>query len=484
MEKNLTRQIKLSSNLLAPAKFAVTVKETADGSAKIFEVTGLDAKHQSATGIYELKQRTHEAYLNLFGQLAETFALRMPLNRKKSRLNFHADVFLQVLLAENVERGIWYGYGNPAVIRVQGQHDTKPVYYLTVTSNNAPDAFPLLYSEDLVNWLFKSYIFPWGKQPAWAASGEAHSDYWSPEIHMVAGEFRVYFVARDVHTHELCIGMARAELPEGPYVPDPEPILKDNVIDPHVFVYDEQTVYLFWKEDNNATWPGLLVRLLYKHPEFIDVLFTTVEDQNSASFTTTLWPWIQTLDAMEHFMALQNIIECVNTNFYAFYQRLLNLSREQAETAREEIYTILKYMNTPIYAQQLSADGSSLTRERIKVIENDQSWEAHVVEGIWVTRHGEEYYLFYSGNDFSTDQYGIGVAIAKAPLGPYVKVKEPLLSSTANWWAPGNPTIVSGPDGTMQMILHAYYPEQAGYKRFRALLSVPVRFLKTSVSLG
>ena len=183
-------------------------------------------------------------------------------------------------------------------------------------------------------------------------------------------------------------------------------------------------------------------------------------------------------------MALQNLIESVNAGFNAFCKRLSDLSREQEETAREEIKTILKYMNTPIYAQQLSADGSCLTREKIKVIENDQSWEAHVVEGIWVTRQGDEYYLFYSGNDYSTDQYGIGVAIAKAPLGPYVKVKEPLLSSTASWWAPGNPAVVTSPDGHPQMFLHAYYPEQAGYKRFRALLSVPVNFLKTSVTLG
>lgn len=484
MEKKLTRKIRLFTNLLAPTEFEVIVKETSDGSEKVFEVTGFTAGLPVANGVYTLKQRTQDGYLNLFTQLAETFALRVPLNRKKHNTNFRSDVSLNVLLSENVAPGVWYGYGNPSVIRVEGTAGTKPMYYLAVTSNNAPDAFPLLCSGDLLNWSFKSYIFPWGKQPPWAASGEAHSDYWAPEIHFVAGEFRVYFVARDSCTHELCIGMARAALPEGPYVPDPEPILKNNVTDPHVLVYDEQTVYLFWKEDNNATWPGLLVRLLYKYPEFIEILFSTPEDQNTASFIITLWPWIQTLEGIEHTMALQNLIECVNVGFYAFCRRLSDLGRAQEETAREEIRIVLKYMNTPIYAQQLSADGSALTREKIKVIENDQSWEAHVVEAIWVTRHGGEYYLFYSGNDFSTDQYGIGVAIAKAPLGPYVKVKEPLLNSTAAWWAPGNPTVVAGPDGRMQMLLHAYYPGHAGYKRFRALLSVPVNFLPTAVTLG
>ncbi len=484
MEKKLTRKIRLFTNLLAPTEFEVIVKETSDGSEKEFEVTGFTAGLPVANGVYTLKQRTQDGYLNLFTQLAETFALRVPLNRIKHHTNFRPDVSLNVLLSENVAPGVWYGYGNPSVIRVEGTAGTKPMYYLAVTSNNAPDAFPLLCSGDLVNWSFKSYIFPWGKQPAWAASGEAHSDYWAPEIHFVAGEFRVYFVARERYTHELCIGMARAARPEGPYIPDPEPLLKNNVTDPHVLVYDDQTVYLFWKEDNNATWPGLLVRLLYKYPEFIEILFSTPEDQNTASFIITLWPWIQTLEGIEHTMALQNLIECVNVGFYAFCRCLSDLGRVQEETPREEIRIVLKYMNTPIYAQQLSADGSALAREKIKVIENDQSWEAHVVEAIWVTRHGGKYYLFYSGNDFSTDQYGVGVAIAKAPLGPYVKVKEPLLNSTAAWWAPGNPTVVAGPDGRMQMLLHAYYPGQAGYKRFRALLSVPVNFLPTAVTLG
>jgi hypothetical protein len=484
MEKKLTRKIRLFTNLLAPAKFEITVEETDDGTEKVFEVTRLHADAQIATGVYELKHHAQKVYLNLFAQLSKAFMLREPLNPKKDRNDLNAGLSMKVLLTENVAPGVWYGYGNPSVICVRGQNYNRPGYYLTVSSHNAPDAFPLLYSEDLINWTFKSYIFPWGKLPPWAASGEAYSDYRAPEIHLVSGEYRVYFVAREVHTHEFCIGMARAALPEGPYVPDPGPILRSNVTDPHVFVYDDQTVYLFWKEDNNTIWPGLLVRLLYKYPEFIGIIFSTPEDQNSASFTITLWPWIQTLDPTEHLMVLQDLIEVVNTDFYAFCQQLSDLAKAQEETAREEIHRILHYMNTPVYAQQLSPDGSSLTREKIKVIENDQLWEGNVVEGISVVRHGDEYYLFYSGNDPSTDQYGIGVAIAKAPLGPYVKIKEPLFTSTPAWWAPGNPTVVTAPDGSMQLILHAYYPEQVGHRRFRALLSVPITFLQTAVRLG
>lgn len=112
----------------------------------------------------------------------------------------------------------------------------------------------------------------------------------------------------------------------------------------------------------------------------------------------------------------------------------------------------------------------------MKIIENDQAWEAHLVEGMWVTKHIKKYYLFYSGNDFSTDQYGVGVAIADSPLGPFKKFPKQILKSTEEWWAPGHPSVAVGPDGKHQLFLHAFFPHKAGYKEFRVLLTVPLRF--------
>ena len=64
------------------------------------------------------------------------------------------------------------------------------------------------------------------------------------------------------------------------------------------------------------------------------------------------------------------------------------------------------------------------------MLANDLDWEGHLIEGPWVTRQQGRYWLFYAGNDFSTPAYGIGVAVADHPLGPYVKQAEPLLQST------------------------------------------------------
>lgn len=302
-------------------------------------------------------------------------------------------------------------------------------------------------------------------------------------MHQFGEEFRVYFVARDKITRELCIGMATSTSPEGPFVADKEPILKENVIDPHVYVQDKDTAYLYWKEDNNDVWPGKLNDLLYQNPHLIPQLFTEPEDQRTAAFILTLWPWAKGLEPMERFLVTQILIEAVIARYIHFYEQLRTLLKEQPTPVQREIKAVLQFMKTPMFAQQLSPDGTGLVGERTKILENDLAWEAHLVEGMWVTKQGNTYYLFYAGNDFSTDQYGLGVAIADSPLGPYRKMPQPLLQSTAEWWAPGHPSVVIGPDETPVLMLHAYYPGKAGYKQFRAVLAADIIFEEKQVRL-
>ncbi|PSR57165.1 glycoside hydrolase family 43 [Adhaeribacter arboris] len=378
-----------------------------------------------------------------------------------------------------------YGFGDPAVIRVPEQSNpAEALYYLLSTSNDAPHAFPIIRSRNLLDWEFVDFVFPEDQKPNWAANDELVSDYWAPEMHHISGKFHVYFVARDKETRELCIGVAKSSLPEGPFVADAKPVIKGNVIDPHVFVQDDGTAFLFWKEDNNDVWPGKLISFLQEYPLFIPALFEEKEDQITASFIASLWPWVRKLEPMERFLFNQVFIEAVIARYLFFYDRLTVLRANQSEPIQEQIQTIQQFMKTPMFAQPLSSDGSSRVGERTKIIENDLAWEAHLVEGMWVTKHQNKFYLFYAGNDFSTDQYGIGVAIADSLLGPYRKMPQPFLQSTTEWWAPGHPSVVLAPDGKPHLFLHAYFPEKAGYKQFRALLSVPIIFEGNRVVLG
>ena len=172
---------------------------------------------------------------------------------------------------------------------------------------------------------------------------------------------------------------------------------------------------------------------------------------------------------MEQFFMLQPLIEAVVDNFADARARL-------AALATEESAILLEAMCTPIYAQPLASDGASLLGEPHVVLANDLDWEGHLVEGPWLTEQEGRFYLFYAGNDFSTHDYGIGVAVSDTLLGPFRKMAQPLLRSDQDWAGPGHPSVAPGPTGAPQLFYHAFVPGRAGYNEFRALLTASLRF--------
>ncbi|MDD4077726.1 MAG: glycoside hydrolase family 43 protein [Bacilli bacterium] len=83
----------------------------------------------------------------------------------------------------------------------------------------------------------------------------------------------------------------------------------------------------------------------------------------------------------------------------------------------------------------------------VLLLKPDQSWEMvsggndwKWVEGPWIHKHEDKYYLFYSANKFSEVAYAIGYAVSASPMGPYVKNNDnPLIYSMAEeLTGPGN----------------------------------------------
>jgi arabinan endo-1,5-alpha-L-arabinosidase len=392
---------------------------------------------------------------------------------------------IEPLLTQPLSPQIRYGYGDPAVLRIGSpQCGCAATYYLLVTSNDAPDAFPILRSPDLRRWEQVGFVFPKGHKPAWTLDGEGRGDYWAPELHRVGNEYIVVFSARSKDGGELAIGVARSATPLGPFVADKQPLLEHGVIDPHLLVEPDGSTYLFWKRDSNDRWPSLLAELLHRHPEATAALLPDLAGQQTASLCRELWPSLQTRLPMERFLALQPLIAAVTFDLPAFQRRLGKLAHTEPLMAfLQTCHDILEAMRTPIHGQRLAPGYRSLVGPREIVLTNDRPWEAHLVEGAWVARHGGVYYLFYAGNDFTTADYGIGVALSYAPLGPYAKLDGPLLTSTPEWSGPGHPSVAIGLDGQPQLFLHAFFPGQTGYKKFRALLTVPIAFEAGGVML-
>lgn len=114
---------------------------------------------------------------------------------------------------------------------------------------------------------------------------------------------------------------------------------------------------------------------------------------------------------------------------------------------------------TPNFLQRLSDDGLRLEGERRVILTNDSPWEGPVVEGAFVLKRGQFYYLFYSGATCCGKDcnYALGVARAKNMEGPWEKCPaNPLLAENDRWRCPGHGSVVQDPDGRYWLLYHAY----------------------------
>jgi hypothetical protein len=456
-----------------------TVEPVAEGIA-----TRLTVSHGGVTKRYRIPTGEHRHYTIFYSELARDFETRTPEVQQNPVLMDEPETDWRPLILQNLSPRTTAGYGDPAVLK------TDEGYFLVATSNDAPDAFPILHSHDLEAWTHRGFVFPEGESPEWTASGRNVGDFWAPEMAKCGDEYWLVYTARQ-RSNALAIGLAKAPHPTGPWsdlgrpliiahavnttelANDPsQPVLSGGVIDSHIFIDKNGERYLFWKRDTNGVWPRPLAGLLRRQPELIERLFAHEADRRTAAFAAAIQPWANGRRPMERFFLMQPLIEAVLDN-WAHVKDVL------AAIAGAEM--ILDAMSTPIHAQRLSEDGDLIGEERI-VLTNDQEWEGHLIEGPWVTLQNGRYWIFYAGNDFGTPAYGIGVAVADHPLGPYVKQPEPLLKSSRSWWAPGHASVAPGLDGQPQLFFHAFFPGTGGYNAFRALLTTPLAFGRDGVS--
>ena len=117
---------------------------------------------------------------------------------------------------------------------------------------------------------------------------------------------------------------------------------------------------------------------------------------------------------------------------------------------------------TPIYGQELAADGLSLVGGAQQLVTNDLGWEGVLVEGPWVVARGGQYYLFYSANFYASPAYALGVARAASPLGPYTKAPGPIVASKGAWAGPGHGSVVDTAAGDTYLVYHAWESGHVG----------------------
>jgi arabinan endo-1,5-alpha-L-arabinosidase len=440
---------------------AFTVDPLADGDATELAVTASDGTERR----YRIGGGDQSDYTAFYDALAADFGTRRP-HVVETIPDAPSGPRWQPLLTDNLCDQILCGYGDPAMLR------TDDGYVLVATSNDAPDAFPILRSNDLERWTLAGFVFPQGHNPDWTLAGSRVGDFWAPEMARVGDEYWLTYTARN-RDHSLSIGLARASDPHGPWTDNGAPLLSGGAIDAHIFVDEDGMPTLLWKEDRNGLWPRPLAGYLRERPALIGDMFESERDRRTAAFAAAVQPWASGRRPIERFFWMQPLISAALAN----WTRVQAVLREASQDA------LLDAMRTPILAQRLARDGTSLVGERVQLIENDQPWEGHLIEGPWVTRQLGRYWMFYAGNDFTNPAYGIGVAVADDLLGPYVKQPQPLLRSTSEWLAPGHASVAPGLDGQPQLFFHAFHPGTGGYNAFRALLTVGLLFSEDGVKL-
>jgi arabinan endo-1,5-alpha-L-arabinosidase len=122
----------------------------------------------------------------------------------------------------------------------------------------------------------------------------------------------------------------------------------------------------------------------------------------------------------------------------------------------------------PIRVHELAPDGLSFApgSEPTELIwpNGREGGFPRLVEASWTIRHGDYYYLFYSGDNCCGPQaeYGVMVARSRSPAGPFETLEEArgvphslMLFKSERWLAPGHNSIVTDKAGQVWMIYHA-----------------------------
>ncbi|TZF82751.1 family 43 glycosylhydrolase [Pedobacter sp. BS3] len=304
-------------------------------------------------------------------------------------------------------------FGDPYIL-----HDKNSgIYYMYGTGGGAVDGFSAYSSTDMVTWEYKGQVYN-GKN-GWGV----HS-FWAPEVYQVKNKYYLFFSAQwkvnpTQEEENFKIGVAVADSPTGPFKDISDKPLFDPgypVIDANVFFDTNGKMYLYYS------------RCCYKHP----------------------------------------------------------VKSEVADWAKKKGWYD-EIEESWVYGVELKADFSGIIGEPVLLLRppvsmNDKQaeWESRSVtshevnrrwtEGSVTFKHDNTYYIMYSANHFGGENYAVGYATSKNPLGPFTKAaNNPVLQKNTNNGGTvsgtGHNSITFSPDGKEMFCVYHGRTTQTGNKR-------------------
>lgn len=151
-------------------------------------------------------------------------------------------------------------------------------------------------------------------------------------------------------------------------------------------------------------------------------------------------------------------------SWWLFYARdLLDGPRPGTTLAVDRLRDMGTVAGSPVTVTRPSADWHRYEPDR-KMYGAVYDW--HTVEGPFVREHDGRLWCFYSGGNWRSPDYGVSVAVADAPDGPW----EDRVSDAATVLrtvpgavlGPGHNCVVTGPDDEDWLVYHAWDPAGTG----------------------
>ncbi|GEO07192.1 endo-1,4-beta-xylanase [Adhaeribacter aerolatus] len=293
------------------------------------------------------------------------------------------------------------------------------LYYMYGTGGGAKDGFATYSSPDLVNWKNEGQVY-FGNKPATWGIGS----FWAPEVYRVKDKYYMFYSAqwRDNPTKELenfRIGVAVADKPTGPFRDmQNKPIFDPGypIIDANVYFDKSGKMYLYYS------------RCCYKHPVQSEV----------ADWAKKTGLYNEIEESWVYGVALKPDFSGVIGEPVLLLRPPVKMNDAQAEW-----------------------ESRSVTAKEV-----NRRW----TEGSYTFKHGDTYYMMYSANHFGGENYAVGYATAKHPLGPYKKAaNNPVLEKNTakggDVTGTGHNSIAFSPDGKQMYCVYHGRTTKTGKER-------------------
>ncbi|OUM59081.1 carbohydrate-binding module family 6 protein [Piromyces sp. E2] len=245
-------------------------------------------------------------------------------------------------------------------------------------------------SDNLTQWrdhgtIFSQYDVPWANNNTYSL--------WAPDCIYRNGKYYFYFSAQSASDNLFRLGVAIGDSPEGPFVPEPEPIKDIRGIDPCVLQASDGNAYLFWQNGRCAMLKPNMKELVDDTPIEITIFNDLVIEM----------PGHLCLDGLPDNQAEGPFAFEYNGNFYLTYSNVRNDTEVLA------------------YAMSKNPLGPYEYKGIIMAEHANGCWTNHLS----IVNFKEEWYIFYHHNAFSpNDDKRRSVQIEKLQFNPDGTIQE------------------------------------------------------------